>query len=247
MVNVKLTVAYEGTEFLGWQETQEGPSIEGALRHALAQILQHPVSLQAASRTDAGVHAEKQIVNFHTEKAIDPRRLRRGCNALLPPSIVVTEVAAAPETFHPTLDVRGKVYLYRVSFGPVQLPFERHHAWHVPENLDIDIMRQAARDFLGTRDFATLCNFRKDLQYKTTVRTLTEIDIRLLAEGRLAIEVRGDHFLYKMVRNIVGTLIDIGRGKLPADAVPDILAAKHRPVAGVTAPAHGLTLKEVIY
>ena len=262
MKNIRLLVTYDGTHFFGWQKTAMGPSIEETLRAVLKQILQEPVKLQAASRTDRGVHAQRQVVNFMTEK--DPP-LKISLNRLLPSSIKVLDVKVMPPTFHPTLDAKKKLYTYCICFGPTQLPFHRHFSWHVPYQLNLNEMQSAAAYLIGEHDFSAFCNMHSNMNYPHKRRTIESIELTNLFEqiaptscqsnsekfgqgaNRLQIAIRGDHFLYKMARNIVGTLVYVGRGKLIADAIPEILASKRRLEAGITAPAHGLTLKEIYF
>lgn len=246
--NLKILVAYDGGSYLGWQNTGIGPSIEGSLQLALEQILQHPVVLQAASRTDAGVHAMGQVVNFFSEKEIaDFHKLRHSMNSLLPKDIVVQEIQEAAESFHPTLDCIGKEYRYRICTGSVQLPQNRHYSWHFPSELDLDRMRKAAEKLCGRHDFSAFCNFRKGLHYDDAVREVKEIHLEEVGLGQLSITVSGNNFLYKMVRNLVGTLVYVGCGKIGLDEVTEILQSCDRTRGGITAPAHGLSLVRVEY
>lgn len=243
MRNICLTIAYDGTDYLGWQKTKEGPSIEGDLQETLQQILQHPVSLQAASRTDGGVHAEGQVVNFFTSHAIDLYRLQKSLNGLLSPALSVTNIAEMPPSFHPTLDCLGKEYHYHLCLGPYQLPQHRLYSWHYSYPLDISSMQQAAGLFLGTHDFSAFtCAPQED-----NVRHIFSIEVDPFSPHQLQIRVSGNRFLYKMVRSIVGTLVYVGCGKIGALEIPAILASQDRKRAGVTAPAHGLVLKKVFY
>lgn len=244
MRNLVLEIAYDGTLYYGWQTTNTGPSVEGTLQEILEQILQHPITLQAASRTDRGVHAAAQLVNFHTEKSIPCERLLSSLNRLLPKDISVLSVYEASLSFHPTLSVVKKEYRYRIWNKPVANPFVRAYSWHVPQLLDLDLMKNGALHLVGEHDFSSFCNYRKDLRYQDHIRNVMECAI--VHEGKLlVIKVVGDHFLYKMVRNIVGTLVYVGLNKIAPDTIPSILHAKKRPQAGVTAPAHGLTLYKV--
>ena len=244
-MNIKLLVTYDGTLFLGWQESIDGPTIEAALRQVLEKIYQEPLKLQAASRTDAGVHAEGQVANYHTEKHQDLSQLKISLNQMLPSSIRVLNVSQETDAFHPTLDVKGKEYHYCISSREIQPPFERHFAWHYPHPIKLDTIREASTLFLGTHDFSALCNTTIP-RPKTTIRSLTRLEV-FEEKGRLRFEVEGNHFLYKMVRNLVGTLIDVGSGKLSLDSVKGLLATRDRTGAGITAPAHGLCLKHVYY
>lgn len=247
-MNIKLIVAYEGTAYFGWQKTSMGPSIEEELEKALHQILQEKVALQAASRTDRGVHAIGQVVNFHTTKPLNEfKKLLIGINALLPKDIAVVHAEEAAPGFHPTLDVKTKVYTYEICHSTVQLPQYRRISWHFHYPLDLNAMQQAAKHLIGTHDFSAFCNQKKNEAYESHVRTVKAIDIVPIEHERLKITVRGQHFLYKMVRNIAGTLAYIGAGKLKTNDLENILQHKDRTLAGMTAPAHGLTLLNISY
>jgi tRNA pseudouridine38-40 synthase len=247
MRNIKLIIAYEGSKYLGWQKTSMGPNIEGVLESALKQLLQEEVPIQACSRTDAGVHAQGQVVNFLTRSAIPLKGLGNGLNALLPKEIRVLSLEEMPLSFHPTLDALSKTYHYHVCTGPIQMPFVRHLSWHTPYLLDLVAMREAAQCLLGRHDFKALCNYRKGLRYEDYVREVLRLEITPLPDRRLRFEIEGSSFLYKMVRNIVGTLVYVGRGKLTVADVPLILTGKQRSAAGITAPSHGLTLAHIRY
>lgn len=246
MDNIKLVLAYVGTKYAGWQKTKMGLSIEEALEQALQRILQHEVTLQAVSRTDAGVHAEGQVVNFIAQKPLDLRRLQYSLNGLLPKDISVLAAEKVCDSFHPTLDCRKKEYHYFICNTPTQMPFFRDTSWHFPFSLNTDQMHREAQALLGTHDFSAFCNERA-LWDRSPVCTLESIEVQSLSGQRFCLLITGDHFLYKMVRNIVGTLAYIGCGKIPPGAIPSILASRDRTQAGVTAPAHGLTLKQVFY
>lgn len=248
MKNIQLIIAYDGTGFLGWQKTQEGPSIEETLENVLSKILQEKIHLQAASRTDSNVHAEGQSVNFFTQK--DPLSLKKlllGINALLPPSIVALNIQEKPLSFHPTLDNLGKEYQYFVCNTPYQNPKHRFFSWHVKVPLKLDIMKEASEHLLGTHDFSAFCNQRSLLIDKDPICTLYSIKIDLLDSKRLRFSITGNRFLYKMMRNLVGTLIYVGQGKITPSEVKEIILQKKRALAGVTAPAHGLYLVQVFY
>lgn len=246
--SIKLVCAYLGTPFFGWQETQEGPSIEQTLRQTLEQILRHPVVLQAASRTDRGVHAEGQVIQFQTTR-LDwpPERLRYALQGMLAPHIAIRTIEEVPHTFHPTLDAISKEYRYYLCLNQVQLPFFRETSWHVPSPLNLDAMRAAMPLLIGQHDFRCFCNQRKTLRYTDYTRTLLKLCARELPLNRLCIEIQGDHFLYKMARNIVGTLVQIGTGAFPLEGLKEKLLMKDRTAMGMTAPAHGLFLHAVNY
>ncbi len=244
--NIVLCIAYDGSQYLGWQKTKEGPSIEGALQLALETILQHTISLQAASRTDRGVHATGQVVNFFTPNTINTANLQKRLNQLLPDDIVVRDIYHAADDFHPTLHATKKEYHYHIASGLLMLPHLRHTHWHVP-SVALDTMERACSAFVGTHDFKAFCNHRKDLCYESTIRTLFAVKLEEQPHSTCRITLFGDHFLYKMARNIVGTLVDIGKGNITIDEIKSIFASSSRPCAGVTAPAHGLVLHKVFY
>lgn len=247
-MNHKLLVAYDGTNYFGWQKTSSGPSIEEALEKALEQILQERIVLQAASRTDRGVHATGQVVDFHSSHLIqDYGKFRIGINALLPPDIAVLEAEEAPPAFHPTLNVKNKEYQYALCFGKVQLPQKRLYSWHFHYDLDVGKMQQAALALQGTHDYSAFCNQKKNEVYENHIRTIDQISIQSTQPDCLLITISGHSFLYKMVRNIVGTLAYVGCGKITPIEIADILLHKDRTLAGVTAPAHGLTLAKIKY
>ena len=242
-MNFKMLLAYDGTHYLGWQKTKEGPSIEEALEQALKKILQEKVQLQAASRTDRGVHAAAQVANFNTFQ--QPDNFQHRLNCLLPKDIRVNSLLAVPESFHPTLDCTGKEYHYWLC-QETQLPHYRHYSWNIP-SLDILSMQTAADSFIGKHDFKALTNAKKNEEYADTIREIQSIEIVKHPKERLQIKITGNHFLYKMVRNIVGTLVYVGLGKLQPSFISTLLKSGQRPEAGMTAPALGLTLFKVFY
>jgi len=248
MLNIKLIIAYDGSSFLGWQKASSGPSIEASLQNALEQLFQQTIVLQAASRTDAGVHALGQVVNFFIKNEnLDLEGLCKSLNSLLPKEMSVLQAEVMPESFHPTIDSIGKEYHYAICQGPTQLPHHRLYSWHSPSFLNLKAMREAALQLIGEYDFSAFCNIKHKDPYTNKVRKVTSIEIIELADNRLRIEVMGIHFLYKMVRNIVGTLVYVGNGKLKVEDVQKILKEGDRKSAGITAPSHGLTLYKVFY
>lgn len=243
MHNYKLIVSYDGKDFFGWQHSPGFRTVEQVLQETIETKLQHSVTLQAASRTDAGVHAAGQVVNFLSPHKLNGTSFCLGLNKLLPDDLRLCGATEAPLTFHPTLDNKGKEYRYKIQLGIYQNPLLRHHAWHVYYPVDMSVMKDAAKLLIGTHDFEGLCNKHET---DSTIRTVHSIEIVEL-ENCIEVRITGDNFLYKMVRNIVGTLIDIARGKLSLSDIPKILTEKNRIYAGVTAPAHGLTLHRLFY
>ena len=247
MRTLKLTIAYDGTNYAGWQRQANGLSVQQVVEEAFAPLLDGRVpmpSLAAAGRTDAGVHALGQVASLRVDLDLETRAIWRALNVRLPPDVRVLDVADAPPGFHARFDARGKSYQYRIATGPVLMPFVRWFAWHVPYRCDVELMRRAAAVLVGTHDFGSFQGRGSD---KTdTVRTIERIEIRE-APGEILVEVDGDGFLRHMVRTIVGSLVDIGSGVRPPDWMAEVLAARARPSAGQTAPAAGLTLVAVRY
>jgi tRNA pseudouridine38-40 synthase len=204
--------------------------------------------LQAASRTDRGVHARGQVTQFLTSKIpLDLAKLKISLNQLLPKDVVVLSMDFAETSFHPTLHSKGKEYRYYLCYDSIQLPEHRFYSWHTPGCLNLETMQQAAKLLTGTHDFTSFCNVKKNAHYSHYERIIHKICIEELQRKRLCISIQGNHFLYKMVRNIVGTLIYIGRGKILLDDLPNLIQSHDRTQIGMTAPAHGLFLEKVFY
>jgi tRNA pseudouridine38-40 synthase len=243
MRQIKLVIEYDGTTLCGWQRQPNGPTVQQHIEEALAKLLTHDVRITGASRTDAGVHASGQVATFHTERPIELHGIRRGLNSLLPDTIAVREVSEVALDFHPRFSATGKHYRYSIYRGADRSPRWRERAWHHPLALDLAAMRAAAASLVGEHDFAA---FRAvGCAAKTTVRRIDGIDLIEAPDDLLAIDVRGNAFLRNMVRIVVGTLAEVGRGYRESAQVAEILAGKDRGQAGMTAPAHGLELIEV--
>jgi len=217
--------------------------VEGTLEEALQKILQERPSLQAASRTDRGVHARGQVVNFLTSNPVNLFRLKGSLNSLLPPTIRILEAEEMELNFHPTTDALGKEYLYYVTLGDLQSPFDAAHSYHFPNSVNLPLMQEAISHLLGERDFAAFTNAGETRE--DTVRHLEKITIE--GEDTLCFTIQGKSFLYKMVRNLVGTLLYVGSGKISLSELPEMIAAGDRKRTGITAPAHGLFLEKVLY
>jgi tRNA pseudouridine38-40 synthase len=245
MATFKLTVAYDGTGFVGWQRQAAGTSIQGLLEEALSAIDGGEVVVTGAGRTDAGVHASGQVASASLKRAIAPDALRRAINAHLPPAVRVLAAATVSETFHPRFHARAKTYRYRIWNAEVLSPFERHFAWHVPAPiLNLELMAAAAARFIGRRDFAAMQAAGSGI-HRTDRTVLTSRIARGPDPALLVYEITGNGFLRHMVRNIVGTLMEVGRGRRPATWVDEVLASKDRARGGPTAPAEGLFLAGV--
>ncbi len=243
--NIRLVVEYDGTSLSGWQRQANAPTVQQHLEEALAKLLTHDTKVSGASRTDAGVHARAQVALFRTERAIPLHGIRRGLNSLLPESIAVHDAAEVADDFHPRFSATGKHYRYTIHRGANRSPRWRDRAWHLIESLDVGAMRAALIPLLGEHDFAA---FRAaGCAARTTVRRIDSIEVTCAADDLVYVDVRGNAFLRNMVRIVVGTLVDVGVGRLMATQVGEILAGKDRTVGGRTAPAHGLELVEVYY
>lgn len=244
----KLTVAYDGTAYEGWQVQKIGTGVQEKLEAALARLFPSKPRVHGSSRTDSGVHALGMVVHFDVPRAefkMPLRKLPLAINAWLPEDIRVLAAARAPAGFHARFDAAGKQYRYFLWNHPAMNPLLRRTAWHVPRPLDLPAMRAAARWFVGRHDFRSFAA-NPGYERESTVRTLTRCDIR--KSGRLlTFVIEGDGFLYKMCRGIVGTLVQVGLGKFPPDEVRSMLSARDRRVAGMSAPAHGLVLWKVFY
>jgi tRNA pseudouridine38-40 synthase len=244
---LKLTVAYDGTRYAGYQYQPNLPTIQGALEQAWCDITGENPRLTASGRTDAGVHALGQVVGVDTASVLAPERLVRGLNARLPDDIVIVNVTEAPAGFHATHDALRKLYRYQIYCHPVRPVFERRTTWHFPQPLDATAMQSAAEILVGRHDFASFETAGSERS--TTVRTLSRVDVVVHADSpwRIDVEVEGDGFLYNMVRGIVGTLVEVGRGARPVEWMNDVLAACDRRAAGPNAPPQGLVLVRVDY
>ena len=244
----KLTIAYDGTGYEGWQVQQTGTGVQEKVEAALAKLFPSQPCVHSSSRTDTGVHALGMIAHFEAPQAecrMTPRKLALALNAWLPEDIRVLSAARAPKKFHARFDAAGKQYRYFVWNHPAANPLIRHTAWHVPRPLDLRAMRAAAPLFVGKHDFRSFTANRGG-ELKNSVRTLTRCDVRKNGPS-LTFTIEGDGFLYKMCRGIVGTLVQVGLGKFPADEIKRMLAQRDRRVAGMTAPARGLVLWRVFY
>ena len=240
----KLTLAYDGTDYIGWQRQADGVSIQGLLEDALREFDDRDVAVAGAGRTDAGVHALGQVASCSIGRAIEPATLVRALNHKLPPEVRVGAAREMPDGFHARFDADQKIYRYRLSHAPVFSPFQRRYTWHLPGVLDVDAMRAAARCVEGTHDFAAFQGQGSDTPSTTrTIKTFRIADFG----SRIDFQIEGNGFLRHMVRTLVGTLIEIGRRRREPQWINDVLASRERTQAGQTAPAHGLFLIAVRY
>lgn len=244
---LKLTVAYDGTRYAGWQIQPELPTVQAELERAWQQITGEAVRLTASGRTDAGVHAWGQVVGLQTNSELPTERLLRGLNAVLPGDLIVREAVEAPPNFHATHDALRKCYRYSIHNSMVRPLFDRPYVWHVPTPLNSEAMGRAGEGLTGRHDFASFESAGSERS--STVRTVTLLNVCCsdVEPERIIIEIEGDGFLYNMVRTIVGTLVEVGRGTRPESWPAEVIAARDRRLAGQTAPPQGLCLWRVEY
>ena len=262
MRNIKLIIEYDGTNYAGWQ-IQKSPqsivhspqtkTIQETIEKVLEKILQEKVKVTGSGRTDSGVHALAQTANFRTSSPLPVSKIQKALNSLLPKDISIKEAEEADKDFHSRYSAKSKTYRYFILNSETRSAFLNKYAWHIPYRLNVSLMRKEAGALLGRHDFKSFCASGSSV--KTTVRTIKKISVKealspqlsALSSPAIIIEIEANGFLYNMVRNIVGTLVEIGRGKFPEGNLKKILLAKNRKQAGPTAPAQGLFLVEVKY
>ena len=241
----RMTIAYDGTDFFGWQVQPNKPTVQGALEAALKQLTGEDIRVHSCGRTDTGVHARAQVAHFDLKLPWETRRLQHGLNALLPDAVRVTGLRLARPTFHARYDAKGKEYRFCIWNAPVMCPLHRLQAVHVRPPLDLAAMRRAAAMLEGTRDFASF-SANPHREIGGTVRTLWRLSVR--KQGPLVVvSALGDGFLYKMVRSLAGHLLRVGQGAMPADETPALLDSRLRTARVETAPARGLCLWKIHY
>lgn len=246
-VKIALIITYHGKNYDGWQDNFNNISIEGSLKKAFFQLLGKSVLLDAASRTDKGVHAYNQVVIAElSDLKIPFDKLLKALNAHLPDDIRIKQIINVPDEFHPSLSAKEKTYLYKINLKKVSLPFEHDFFWHIPMPLDIELMKAASTFMIGTKDFSCFSNMTKK-ESLNPICSITSINFIDLSHQTIGIEITGNRFLYKMCRIVVGTLVAVGKGNLKPDNINQIFIQKKRMNACVTAPAHGLFLKALYY
>ncbi len=245
MRNVKLLIEYDGTNYLGWQVQPKGSTIQGILEEKIRLLTKEPVRLFGSGRTDSGVHAFGQVAHFKTRSQMDVRTIQRALNSLLPPDIVIRKVEAADEDFHARRHSKSKVYEYRILNRNLRSAFHREYAWYIPQKLNFTEMKKASQSLIGEHDFSAFRSVGSPT--RTTVRRVIRAEWKRGREGFIRFEIEANGFLKQMVRAIVGTLVEVGKGKMDAAEFRKVLESKDRRNAGPTAPARGLFLKEVKY
>ncbi len=256
MKNYKMTIQYDGTRYQGWQRLKDNDkTIQGKIEDVLSKMCSHKVEIHGSGRTDSGVHATGQVASFKIETDKTDSEICDYLNAYLPEDIAVVDVKEADDRFHARLTKCRKTYLYRINNSNISDVFERKYVYNVPDKLNVDEMKKAASYLIGQHDFVGFSSLKK--VKKSTIRTVYEIRVEQgsncntpsvgRAGGEVDIYITGDGFLYNMVRIIIGTLIEVGKGERKAEDIQKVLETKDRAYAGVTAPAQGLTLYKVCY
>jgi tRNA pseudouridine38-40 synthase len=241
--NIKLILAFEGTAYCGWQIQNNQPTLQGLISEAIASITGEPVNLTGSGRTDAGTHARGLVANFHTTSSISPAQFVRALNGMLPRDIRVLSARQVSSGFHARRDARSKVYRYQMYLGPILPPHLMREFFHFPYPIDLTKMQHAVHHFPGEHDFAS---FAKANTAPNTIRKIFSCDLSKKGR-RLFLTVEGNGFLHHMVRNMAGTLLEVGRGTISPDEFLDLFVKRDRKLAGFTAPAHGLILLKVKY
>jgi tRNA pseudouridine38-40 synthase len=243
-VNIKLTVEYDGTRYHGWQVQAKGETIQAVLERAISTFVGKSTRVTGSGRTDAGVHAMGQVVNFYSDEDVNLHKIRRGLNALTPKDITIKDVEIVPDSFDARRDGRSRIYEYRILNRPTPSPFYLNRAWHVHESLDLHSMREAIHCLEGEHDFSAFRAAGCDAAHP--VRTVYRTSLEQRGE-LLVYTIEATAFLRHMVRNIVGTFVEVGRGVRSPQSFAELLEARDRTKAGATAPPHGLFLVEVKY
>lgn len=247
-IKIRITIAYDGTNYAGWQVQKIGIGVQEKINEAVKKIFPDATNVEGSSRTDAGVHALGMVAHFEVprEKFKMPlRKVPLALNAYLPEDIRVMEAKKCPPDFHARFSATGKQYRYFIWNHPSNNPLLRNQVWHVPRKLNLKLMKEAARFFVGTHDFRSFAANR-NYEYGNTVRTLWRCDIKKNGD-LITFIIEGNGFLYRMCRGIVGTIAQVGLGKFTVDEIPKMFEQRDRRVAGMSAPAHGLVLWKVMY
>ena len=242
MRNIKLALEYDGTNFVGWQSQTNGRNVQDEVTNVLDQVLQEPIALIGGGRTDSGVHARGQIANFKTSSALSVSQILAALNGTLPEDIFVHSAEEVDEKFHSRFDARERVYKYYIALKPTAIG--RQYQWFVKYDLNVGLMNQVAQQIVGEHDFESFTKAEALVPHHRCTIFKSEWT---KTPSMLVYEIRANRFLHGMVRALVGTMVDIGRGFIPVTAMQEILAAKDRRKAGMAAPPHGLFLEEVRY
>lgn len=244
--NIKAVLQYDGTNYHGFQiqSGQNLPTIQGTLEKVLRKILKEPIKIEASGRTDAGVHAKGQVINFFTNSKIPIERIPAALNSRLPKDIVITSAREVSSNFHARYDAVAKHYIYTIYNNPISSPFYRNYVYHIPYTLDWEKIQKACKILEGTHNFKSFASARASTT--NYIRTIYSLEV-IQKDNLYHFSIKGDGFLYNMVRIIVGTLLEIGKGKREIDSIKEALLGQSRKLTGKTAPPHGLCLQEVYY
>ena len=239
-----LKIIYDGTNFAGWQRQKNQCSIQETIENALKIFFKEKTSITGSGRTDANAHAFEQYAHFTTEKEVDKKIILNALNGMIEKEIRILDIFEVDENFHARFSVKSKIYQYHICLKNFQNPFKRGYSYHFSRKIDLDLLNRAKKEFIGKHDFTSFAN--KGSSSKNFEKTIKRIDITKTEDG-IIIEIEADGFLYKMVRNIVGTLLKTAHGKLEISDINKILLSKDRRKAPMAVPAYGLFLKKVIY
>jgi tRNA pseudouridine38-40 synthase len=245
MRTIKLLIEYDGTNYQGWQIQPKGLTIQGMLEDKLRLLTGERVQLFGSGRTDAGVHASGQVAHFKTQSRMDLYSMQRALNSLLPRDMVIRKIEEVEEGFHARKHSKSKIYEYRILNRSLRSVFHRGYIWHIPQKLNMAQMKKATQNLIGEHDFSAFRTVGSST--RTNVRRVIRAEWKGGRDGLIRFEIEANGFLKQMVRSIVGTLIEVGKGKINPEEFQKILESKDRKKAGPTAPAHGLFLKEVKY
>ena len=243
--NIKLLIEYDGTNYQGWQVQPKGRTIQGILEEKLGLLTGQPVQLFGSGRTDSGVHALGQVAHFKTQSQMDIRTIQKALNSLLPHDIVIQKAEEVGEGFHARKHSKSKIYEYRILNRILRSTFHRGYVWHIPQKLNLTEMKKATQSLIGEHDFSAFRTVGSPT--RTTVRRVIRAEWKRGRDGLIRFEIEANGFLKQMVRSIIGTLVEVGKGRMKAEDLRKILNSKDRKEAGPTAPAQGLFLKKVKY
>jgi len=242
--NIKLTIEYDGTDYCGWQSQKNGIAIQDMIKKAIIKVTEERVSIAGSGRTDSGVHAKGQVANFKTNSRLPVNNIKKGLNRYLPKDVIITDIKEVKENFHSQYNVKSKIYRYAFTNRVPISPFNRNYVAKFSYGLDLALMEKEAGELVGTHDFSAFQSIRS--KRKDPVRTIKSILIKKNSKF-IYMDIEANGFLYNMVRNIAGTLMEIGRGKFEPGSTKHILKSRNRKNAGPTAPAKGLCLMRVRY
>lgn len=247
MVKIKFTISYDGTSYFGWQRQSTKKSVQGTIENVLLKIFGEPIKITGAGRTDRGVHAKAQVASCFLPKKTDLKKLLKSLNALLPNDIRITDLLEVREDFHPRYSAKGKVYKYYVETSSLLNPFDRHFSHHHPYKIELSQIEKAIPLFIGKKDFSSFANLPgKNTEPPSPIKHIYKIDLKE-TKGGFTLTFHGDGFLYKMVRNITGALLDAGGGRISFAKLKSILEKKENTHGLFQAPALGLFLEKVEY